>query len=202
MSAEPGTTAERIRQAAVHMFAESGYEGASLSEIAKAVGIKTPSIYAHYKSKEQLFCQLIQDVIAEERQQYEELLQSFTQRNVEGQLQRLFDFYTDLDNLTSGQAFIKRTMLVPPRHLRDWLRQVFSSYELELNEGLLRVWRQGVEEGLFAKQDEARMIAIFYVCVDGLLVERQIYNDELFNERKRLVWASLWELLKITARED
>lgn len=37
-----------ILQTAVSHFAKEGFEGASLSKIAEEVGIKKPSIYAHY----------------------------------------------------------------------------------------------------------------------------------------------------------
>ncbi|MCA0756127.1 TetR/AcrR family transcriptional regulator [Paenibacillus sp. N4] len=201
MSAEP-TTAERIRQAAVTMFAESGYEGVSLSEIAKAVGIKTPSIYAHYKSKEQLFLQLIEEVIAEERGQYFALLDAIRKEPVKNQVCRLFDFFTDLSHLTTGQAFLKRTILMPPRHLRDQLRQDFLRYELELTDGLRKVWEQGAAEGLFSPQEEERMLSAFYAFVDGLLVENQLYEERLFHHRKQLVWASLWQLWTLAAGEE
>lgn len=196
------STAERIKQAAVTMFAESGYEGTSLSEIAKAVGIKTPSIYAHYKSKEQLFLQLIQEVIAEERQQYMALIQAVKKEPIKQQVYKLFDFFTDLSHLTTGQAFLKRTILMPPRHLRDQLRRDFLRYENELSEGLAAVMRKGIFEGIFDARDEKRMIAAFYVCVDGLLVENQLYEDELYGERKQMVWLSLWQLWTMTAREE
>jgi AcrR family transcriptional regulator len=201
MSTGP-STAERIKQAALTMFTESGYEGASLSEIAKAVGIKTPSIYAHYKSKEQLFLQLIHEVIAEERKQYLELLQVIKQEPIKQQVYRLFEFFTDLNHLTTGQAFLKRTILVPPRHLRDQLRQDLMRYENELTEGLIEVLHKGASEGLFNREVEERLIATFYVCVDGILVENQLYEEELFEKRKRMVWQSLWQLWTMTARED
>lgn len=201
MSTEP-TTSEKIKQAALTMFTESGYEGAALSEIAKAVGIKTPSIYAHYKSKEQLFVQLIQEVIAEERKQYMELLAEMEQEPVKQQVYRLFSFFTDLKHMSTGQAFLKRTILVPPRHLRDQLRQDFLHYENELTVGIVKVLHQGAQEGLFKGAEEERLIAAFYVCVDGMLVENQLYAEELFEKRKKLVWQSLWQLWTMTARED
>ncbi|OBZ10033.1 MULTISPECIES: TetR/AcrR family transcriptional regulator [Bacillales] len=200
MSKEP-STAERIKLAALTMFTESGYEGASLSEIANAVGIKTPSIYAHYKSKEQLFLQLIQEVIAEERKQYLELLQAIEQDPIKQQVYRLFDFFTNLKHMSTGQAFLKRTILVPPRHLRDQLRQDFMRHENGLTEGLVEVLHKGASEGLF-NRDEERLIASFYVCVDGILVENQLYEEELFEKRKQMVWQSLWQLWTMTARED
>jgi AcrR family transcriptional regulator len=201
MSKEP-STAERIKLAALTMFTESGYEGASLSEIANAVGIKTPSIYAHYKSKEQLFLQLIQEVIAEERKQYLELLQAIEQVPIKQQVYRLFDFFTNLNHMSTGQAFLKRTILVPPRHLRDQLRQDFMRHEDGLTEGLVEVLHKGASEGIFNRDEEERLIASFYVCVDGILVENQLYEEELFEKRKQMVWQSLWQLWTMTARED
>lgn len=173
-----------------------------MSEIAKAVGIKTPSIYAHYQSKEQLFQQLIEEVIAQEREQYIELLQAMKQDPIEQQVYRIFDFFTDLTHLTTGQAFLKRTILVPPRHLRDQLRSDFLRHEDILTEGLRSVIRQGISVGIFKAAEEEHKIAVFYVCVDGLLVENQLYEEPLFHKRKQLVWQSLWRLWTITPRED
>ena len=47
-------TKERLIKAALDLFSENGYEGTSVDQIAKVVGIKAPSIYAHFKGKEEL----------------------------------------------------------------------------------------------------------------------------------------------------
>ena len=52
-------TKERLIKAALDLFSENGYEGTSVDQIAKAVGIKTPSIYAHFKGKEELLGAII-----------------------------------------------------------------------------------------------------------------------------------------------
>ncbi|CBY60034.1 similar to transcriptional regulator, TetR family, N-terminal part [Listeria monocytogenes SLCC7179] len=56
-------TKKLIKEVALTLFAEKGYDGTALSEIAKAVGIKTPSLYAHFASKEALFLEVYQDSI-------------------------------------------------------------------------------------------------------------------------------------------
>ena len=52
-------TYEEILEAAAQAFARNGYDGTSLSEIAEVVGIKTPALYYHFKSKRDLFDQVM-----------------------------------------------------------------------------------------------------------------------------------------------
>ena len=53
------STKERILEEALTLFAENGYDGTSVEEIAKHVGIKAPSLYKHYKGKEDILNALI-----------------------------------------------------------------------------------------------------------------------------------------------
>lgn len=187
-------TAQRIKEAALMMFTESGYEGTSMSEIAKVVGIKTPSIYSHYKSKEQLFLQLCEQGAAEELAQFYKLMEATKQESILERIYEVFDFFTDFNHLTAGQSFFKRTMLVPPRHLRDHLRQAVMKLEDAINVHLNELFVQGRREGVLNEQNGERMLAVFYNCIDGLLVEFQIYEDVLFLERKQMIWESLIRL--------
>ncbi|TXK79848.1 TetR/AcrR family transcriptional regulator [Paenibacillus sp. N3.4] len=50
-----------IKDAALQFFAIHGYEGASLSQIAENVGMRKQSLYAHFKGKDDLFLQVLQD---------------------------------------------------------------------------------------------------------------------------------------------
>ena len=49
------TTKQKILNEALTLFAEKGYEAGYIGEIDDAVGIKTPSLYKHYKSKQDIF---------------------------------------------------------------------------------------------------------------------------------------------------
>ena len=45
----------RILDAALTIFSKKGFDATSVGDIAKAVGIKTPSLYSHFESKQQLY---------------------------------------------------------------------------------------------------------------------------------------------------
>ncbi|MFK8051061.1 MAG: TetR family transcriptional regulator [Halioglobus sp.] len=51
----PRTTPEKILDAAENLFAERGYSATSLGDVADKVGIRSPSLYNHFKNKEALY---------------------------------------------------------------------------------------------------------------------------------------------------
>lgn len=55
-------TTERLLDAAEREFAEHGYDGARLEDIAKAAGIRRSSLLYHYGSKHALFCAVVRHV--------------------------------------------------------------------------------------------------------------------------------------------
>ena len=70
------TTKERILEEALTLFSENGYNGTGVDLIAERVGIKGPSLYKHFKGKEDILNSLID--AAEAR--YEEMFGS--ERNI------------------------------------------------------------------------------------------------------------------------
>jgi Transcriptional regulator len=52
---------EAIKQAAFELFAEKGFEATSTQDIADAVGLKKQSLYSHFKSKNQIFEEVLKD---------------------------------------------------------------------------------------------------------------------------------------------
>ena len=49
------TTKQKILNEALSLFLEKGYSAVYVGDIAEAVGMKTPSLYKHYKNKQDIF---------------------------------------------------------------------------------------------------------------------------------------------------
>lgn len=58
------STKQKILQAALTLFAEKGYSAVYVGDIAAAVGIKAPSLYKHYKSKQDIFNAILDEMKA------------------------------------------------------------------------------------------------------------------------------------------
>jgi AcrR family transcriptional regulator len=60
-----GDTRERIREVAIELFAEKGYDKASLREIAERLGVTKAALYYHFKTKEDIVASVFDDFLAE-----------------------------------------------------------------------------------------------------------------------------------------
>jgi AcrR family transcriptional regulator len=60
-----GDTRERIREVAMELFAEQGYDKTSLREIAERLGVTKAALYYHFKSKEDIVASAFDDFLAE-----------------------------------------------------------------------------------------------------------------------------------------
>ena len=66
---------EMIERAATELFAERGYRGASMDEIAQRAGISVPVLYDHFRSKQDLHRRLLERHFAELRALWREQLE-------------------------------------------------------------------------------------------------------------------------------
>ena len=58
-------TKQRILDRALELFSAKGYDSVSVGEIAKAVGIKAPSLYNHFPSKQAIFDAIMESTAAQ-----------------------------------------------------------------------------------------------------------------------------------------
>lgn len=58
-------TREQIRRVALEMFAERGYAGTSLREIAERLGVSKAAVYYHFPTKEDILASLLEDFLTQ-----------------------------------------------------------------------------------------------------------------------------------------
>ncbi|MDN4620309.1 TetR/AcrR family transcriptional regulator [Paenibacillus sp. PsM32] len=101
------TTKPQLLMIALSQFAQHGYEGTSLADIASEAGIKKPSIYAHFKSKEDLFLNVLRQTFRE----FKRRIIRYMIHHVDIPLQdRLYQLIAFLQQQYSDDAMIKFVM--------------------------------------------------------------------------------------------
>ena len=57
-------TRQRVLEKSLELFSTKGYDAVIVGEIAKAVGIKAPSLYNHFPSKQAIFDAILETTSA------------------------------------------------------------------------------------------------------------------------------------------
>ncbi|TVY06857.1 TetR/AcrR family transcriptional regulator [Paenibacillus cremeus] len=187
-------TARKIKQAALQLFARSGYDGVPLSEIAKAVGIKTPSLYAHFKSKDDLFLSVFEDVLHEHNERMTELLERLREKPVESRLYTILRDTSQTYLLSEEHmTFLKRTLLFPPASMQETLQTKFAASETRLTELLTGIFTEGIESGLLRRERPEDLVTSFYCLLDGTFIQQFYYERDDWEQRLQTVWRIFWQ---------
>ncbi|MBP1744829.1 MAG: TetR family transcriptional regulator [Firmicutes bacterium] len=179
--------ADQIAKVALRRFTEHGYEGTSLSDIGEEVGIKKQSIYSHFKSKDELFITVMNEVIGSET----ESLRGFFSQECPDTKENLKDFILMLKNRYSSSEennikFILRMAYMPPSHLEEDVIGNFNSFFLELEEMICKVLEKDFKE----KACSATLA--FMTMLDGLLVALTYGSEARFDQKFKAAWEIYW----------
>lgn len=179
-------TEDKIKDEALALFIEKGFAGTSLSDIGNEVGIKKQSIYTHFKSKDDLFLQVVHSVINEEILGLDEFFKTNQEKELFNVMyQFIVRFRERFLHGNGNLKFLLRSMFVPPTHLqKDVIEKVYSYYDV-----LERHVNEIFDENKGSLNVEANKASTAYLnMIDGLLVELIYVGVDSFNERLQASW--------------
>jgi len=187
------STRESIKSAARALFAAQGYSGTSVAEIAKAVQIKTPSLYAHYASKEEIFMTLVEEVLGHYRDYMKRALSRSAAFPREERLYAYFeDFVRYFRSDGTHAEFMKMLLLFPPAGLADAVRGKIAEVERELVPQLVEAFALDTSPEL--SQFEAEdLVAAYFSFISGYVVGIVQLSPTLDRDRLRSVWDVFWQ---------
>ena len=179
---------EKIFNVSINLFSEYGYDGVSIRQIAREVGIRESSIYNHYKSKESILDEILEYYISQM------LSQEIPLKDASANLDVGFDyFYNQGLNAFASQLRIERMskitriILIESYHnekIRQFLKR--SILEEAVN-GWIGLFDLMKAKGLIRQDADSKQLAeSFYKYGLFLLYEHYIINypedDEKFIE--------------------
>jgi AcrR family transcriptional regulator len=190
-------TANKIMEVAIKHFARNGYDGASLADISAEVGIKKPSIYNHFKGKDELFLAVFQEVASKEMQFVENYLTHSSTPPLEQILYGFLNEYGKRYEQEDDTKFFLRVAFFPPGHLLkeivDYCNGHIDRTELLFNQ----VFEAAASKGeLDPEVSNERASRAFSAVLDGMFVEMLYGGAERSLKRLDASWYIYWRGIK------
>lgn len=186
------STREQILDAARHCFAVSGYSATSLNDIAAEVGIRRPSLLHHFGSKEALYEQVFEQLLADwfERLAGAISTSSTGLAKVEQVLDAGFGFFADNPAYVT---LMRRAAIDGGSHLAIDLAGVLRP----LFDEAVAYFEREMAQGTFRSQDAAQLLLTGYGALlsyfsdapflEGLLDESPLAAGALERRRKHII---------------
>jgi len=148
------TTRERILRAAASLFRQQGYNGTSMQDLAKAVGLTKSSLYHHFPSKDALLLEILEATVDRTYptvQHVAEADSAAAERLRTAIHMHVIELIRDRDNQA---CFIEEGRHLAPDYMETYLRKR-DSYERFFR----RILEDGIESGEFVEHD-VRLVAM------------------------------------------
>lgn len=171
-------TKEKIFDVSIDLFSQDGYDGVSIRQIAKEVGIKESSIYNHYQSKESILESILSYYINEMLKEEAPIMQS--EKNLKMDFNQFYKEGSDrfISKLSEEKMMkITRIFLVESYHnekIKNFVKEAIIGYAINGWEDLFEL----MKEKKFIKMDAdiKQLAESFYYYGLFLLYEHFIIN--------------------------
>jgi AcrR family transcriptional regulator len=178
-------TRNLLLSAAEQVFARVGYEKAQVEQIAEAAGFSKGALYAHFKSKEELFLALYETKTASSLAKLRHALDSAPTR--EEKIDAFRSFYINMSKEKDWALMILEVKLFIRRHpeVREKLRQIDERVADNMEGALTR---------LFGKSARAAGEALGGIF-SALVLEADLEPDFLPERKMRTMLGTIFDAL-------
>lgn len=185
-------TKDKILYSSFRFFLEKGYEATNIRDICSDVGIKASTLYFYYKSKQDLFF-YIYDEIFDEYIDFIKNLEQLKQHNsfeekLYALLLKKIDYYAE--NIAKIK-FMFRYHTFPPEEIASIMREKYKFWISEENKITLSI----IEDGIIPQSSKDKYITYYNHLENYLIYEMIITNIKISNDSLNKVWAIFWRSL-------
>ena len=169
---------EKIVQAAIESFTQTGFDRTKMEDIAKRLGLSKGTIYLYFKSKEDLFLAICEYNI--QKGDNEDAGLFIRKENVVSDAEQIYD------NIRRREQGNDRVMLemVAESARNPKLRKAMYELHVKVHEHVMEGVKNKIEQGFLRKDVDAISLAIALVALyDGLAVNRMLGIGDAANKR-------------------
>ncbi len=194
------TTFEKIKNEGLELFSAHGYDGTSVEDIARKVGIRKASMYSHIKSKDELYLTILQEVSLWDSESLEQLYRLIALAGVRAKLKAIFDYYVHLyrdESVRSKILFLNRSVIFPPEGLREQIAAQIEEHTAHERRIISEIFFEGVNSKRLKIMDARDFQAAYFSMIDGVFVASMHLGRNDYYDRAEAIWSHFWQSVKL-----
>lgn len=156
------STKKNIRQTAEKLFRERGYAAIGMRELAREVGIEAPSIYNHYKSKDDLLREICFDIADQFFKAFEEAEK--TEDKPTKKLKSVMQAHVGViaRNIEASEVFFSEWMFLEEPNLSQF-KKLRYEYEMRFRE----IIDKGIKQDSFRKMNSKLAAFVIFSALNA-----------------------------------
>lgn len=171
-------TKERIFEAALEVFAQSGYEGARMEKIASKVGINKASLYFHFKSKEDIFRNLFHNILDKYSSVINAVINETNGLESKERLIMIYKTYLDYNINNTEMQFWNRIYYAAPEVMRDEIIEVTGESKKVFIDELTQIMQEGILKSELKDMNPYNMAMTYYYLITCIDLSSDLMNKE------------------------
>ena len=181
-------TRKALLEAAESVFAEQGYEGASVAEITRRAGVAQGTFYVHFADKHAAFLELVRHVNRSVREAGARAIEGVEGRAAQERA-GLAAYFEHVSKDPALHNIIRQAEFVAPEAYQDHYRRIAEPYMAGL--------RRAIEHGEIADDVDPELLAYLLMGIGEfmgmklVLWEHRLPEDEAFDQLMRFVLRGL-----------
>ncbi len=174
-ASSPG--AQSILEVAEQLFADSGFDSVSISDIAQRADVSKANIFHHFKSKEGLYLAVLKSACRHSAQTLDEVERTLSDDGPQVQVEAFFTRHLQslLANPRTTRLIQRELLESGSERGRRLAEQVFS----EQFSRLVELFRAGQSQGHFRKQFDPALVAFLLISANAFFVETRAVLQHL-----------------------
>ena len=168
---------EKIIQAAIESFSQTGYDRTKMEDIARRLGLSKGTIYLYFKSKEDLFVAICEHNI--QASDKEDVGFFVKKENVASDAEQIYD------NIRRREQGNDRVMLemVAESARNPKLKKSMYELHVKIHQHVVQNMRAKIEEGFLKDVDAASLAIALVALYDGLAINRMLGISDATNKK-------------------
>ncbi|MPW27301.1 TetR family transcriptional regulator [Alkalibaculum sp. M08DMB] len=185
-------TNSKIRDVAFKLFLEKGYEATNIRDICKEVNIKPSSLYFYYKSKEELFINIYDDIWIGKM----DYLKSLIVLEKDNTKMKLYYLYKEMisyysDNIVQ-QKFLLRYHLFPPRELLESISAKYKTWIFKENKVKFELVTKFLDVDRLGEINPGNYLDEYKRFEYSQLTNMVITNIKMSDKEIDTLWSKFW----------